>query len=203
MFQKALSRSVHAGLLAAAVGAVAVFAGTEPSRADALSLRQKVADVAAFGERTSQRPNRTTITENELNAYLVYDARDQLPPGVVDPSITIAGAGRLSARAVVDLDAVRRQKSSRGLLDPLSYAGGRLAITAAGVLTAANGVGRFALESATMAGVPIPKSILQEVVSYYSRTPGNPAGIGLDDPFPLPARIREIQVETGRAVVIQ
>src|SRR5262249_22665487 len=107
------------------------------------------------------------------------------------------------ARAVVDLDAVRRQKSSRGLLDPLSYAGGRLAITASGVLTALNGIGRFVLESATMAGVPIPKSILQEVVSYYSRTPGNPAGIGLDDPFPLPARIREIQVDAGRAIVIQ
>jgi len=162
-----------------------------------------VADVAAFGERAPQRLNRTTITENELNAYLIYDARDQMPPGVVDPSVSIAGAGRLSARAVVDLDAVRRQKSSRGLLDPLSYAGGRLAITASGVLTAVNGMGRFTLESATMAGVPIPKSILQEIVSYYSRTPGNPAGIGLDDPFPLPARIREIQVEAGRAIVIQ
>ena len=203
MFKRALSRSICAGLLAAAVGTALCAAGTEPSRADALSLRQKVADVAALGERSSQRPTRTTITENELNAYLVYDARDQLPPGVVDPSISIAGAGRVSARAVVDLDAVRRQKSSRGLLDPLSYAGGRLAVTASGVLTAANGIGRFAHESATMAGVPIPKSILQEVVSYYSRTPGNPAGIGLDDPFPLPARIREIQVETGRAVVIQ
>jgi hypothetical protein len=202
MFRKPLSTSVHA-LFAAVVGAAVCAAGTEPSRADALSMRQKVADVAAFGERAPQRPNRTTITENEVNAYLVYDVRDQLPPGVVDPFVSIAGAGRLSARAVVDLDAVRRQKSSRGLLDPLSYAAGRLAITASGVLTAVNGIGRFALESATMAGVPIPKSLLQEVVSYYSRTPSNPAGIGLDDPFPLPARIREIQVEAGRAIVIQ
>ena len=41
----------------------------------------------------------------------------------------------------------------------------------------------------------MPKFVLQEIVSHYSRTPEKPAGIGLDDPFALPARIREIQVE--------
>ena len=55
----------------------------------------------------------------------------------------------------------------------------------------------------TTLSVPIPKVLLQEIVSYYSRTAENPSGIGLDAPFALPARIREIQVEPGRAVVIQ
>jgi len=85
----------------------------------------------------------------------------------------------------------------------LSYASGRLPVTAAGVLTTSNGVGRFAFESATLASVPVPKALLQEIVSYYSRSRETPAGISLDDPFPLPARIREIQVESGRAIVIQ
>jgi hypothetical protein len=40
-------------------------------------------------------------------------------------------------------------------------------------------------------------------VSYYSRTPEKPAGIGLDDPFALPARIREIHVERGQAIIVQ
>ena len=202
MSRRVLSRCCLAAL--AALFGVALWAApADPSRAEAMSLRQKVADVAAFGERPPQRINRTTITEGELNSYLAYDGREQLPPGIVDPIVSMSGTGHVSAKATVDLDAVRRQKTSRGLLDPLSYASGRLTVTASGVLTAANGVGRFSLDSATMAGVPIPKSLLQEVVSYYSRTPGNPAGFGLDDPFPLPARIREIQVETGRAVVIQ
>ncbi len=52
-------------------------------------------------------------------------------------------------------------------------------------------------------GSPVPKLILQEIVSYYSRSPERPAGIGLDDAFMLPARIREIQVEVGRAIVVQ
>ena len=76
-------------------------------------------------------------------------------------------------------------------------------MTATGVLKTSNGVGTFQLESAALGPVPIPKVILQEIVSYYSRTPENPAGIDIDAPFALPARIREIQVEPGRAVVIQ
>ena len=43
----------------------------------------------------------------------------------------------------------------------------------------------------------VPKTVLQELVSYYSRTPENPDGINMDDPFELPARIREIRVGTG------
>jgi len=166
-------------------------------------MLQKVAGISSFGERPTLKANRTTLTENELNAYLVYEARDQLPAGVVEPAVSMTGGGRVSGRAVVDLDAVRKQKTSRGFFDPLNLASGRLPVTAAGLLTTGNGVGRFELESATMAGIPIPKNLLQEIVSYYSRSAENPAGITLDTPFSLPARIREIQVEVGRAVVIQ
>jgi hypothetical protein len=59
------------------------------------------------------------------------------------------------------------------------------------------------LQSATLGPLPIPKVILQEIVSFYSRTPDHPSGIDLDAPFALPARIREIQVQVGRAVVVQ
>jgi hypothetical protein len=80
---------------------------------------------------------------------------------------------------------------------------GKLPVTAAGVLQASNGMGRFELESASLGGLPIPKLLLQEIVSYYSRTSERPDGIRLDDPFPLPSRIREIQVERGQAIIIQ
>jgi len=117
--------------------------------------------------------------------------------------VRILGTGRVSGRAVVDLDAVRKQRNSASLLDPASYLTGRLPVTAAGVLTTTNGVGQFALESASVGGVPIPKFLLQEIVSYYSKTADKPAGISLDDPFALPARIREIRVERGQAIIIQ
>jgi hypothetical protein len=183
--------------------AAAPHADVRVSRRDADQLRQKVATINAHAERSVKTGRRTMVTENEVNAYLVYDAREQLPTGVIEPSVSILGPGRLSGRAVVDLDAVRKAKNPTSLLDPMNYLMGKLPVTATGVLTTGNGVGRFSLESASVGGVPIPKLILQEIVSYYSRTAQNPAGVSLDDPFALPARIREIQVERGQAIIVQ
>ncbi len=104
---------------------------------------------------------------------------------------------------MVDLDAVRKESPPKSLLDPKNLLIGRLPIAATGVLTTSNGVGRFALESASVGGLPIPKVLLQEIVSYYSRTPERPEGLNLDDPFSLPVRIREIQVSRGQAIVVQ
>jgi hypothetical protein len=173
------------------------------SKRDADALRQKVAVITAHAEKASKEQRRTTVTENEVNAYFAYDGREQLPTGVVQPWVSILGTGRLSGKAVVDLDAVRRQRNPTSLLDPMNYLMGRLPVTATGTLKTSNGVGRFELESAAVSGVPIPKMLLQEIVSYYSRTAENPGGINLDDPFALPARIREIQVLRGQAIIVQ
>ena len=108
----------------------------------------------------------------------------------------------MGGRAVVDLDAVRKQKQ-RGWLDPLGYMTGRLPITATGRLATKDGVGTFTLESAEISGVTIPKTVLQELLSYYSRTKEDPDGINMDDPFELPARIREIRVGRATATIVQ
>ena len=182
---------------------VSLRADVRASKRDAALLKQKVATINDRAAKPSSVARRITVTENEVNSYLVYEARDQIPVGVVEPSITVIGPGRLSARAVVDLDAVRKQKAPTSLLDPMNYLMGRLAVTAVGTLKTANGVGRIELESSSVGSVPIPKILLQEIVSYYSRSAEKPAGISLDDPFPLPARIREIQVERGQAIIVQ
>jgi len=178
-------------------------AATTPSREGAQSAKQKVAAIARFAERPASQPQLTTVTEQEVNSYLTFELADQVPPGVVQPEMTIVGDGRLSARAVVDLDAVRRQNGQRSLFDPLNYLTGKVPVSATGVLKAANGVGQIELETAAIGPVPVPKLVLQEIVGYYSRTPEKPSGIVLDDPFNLPARIREIRVQPGQAVVVQ
>jgi hypothetical protein len=188
--------------LVAALG-VSTQADVRTSRRDATLLKQKVATITAHAEKATRQPRKTLVTESEVNSYLVYEAREQLPTGVVEPAITILGGGRLSGRAVVDLDAVRREKNPTSLLDPMNYLMGKVPVSAVGVLKATNGVGRFELESAAISRLPIPKFLLQEIVGYYSRTAANPAGINLDDPFALPARIREIQVERGQAIIVQ
>jgi hypothetical protein len=175
------------------------------SRRDADSFARKITVINQNSERpaASRTPRLTSVTERELNAYLAIHAREQIPAGVADPQVGILGAGRLSGKALVDLDAVRKKQSSGGWLDPTSYLTGRLPITATGVLNTSNGVGRFTLETATVAGLSVPKSVLQEILSFYSRTPEDADGISLDDAFELPAEIREIRVGKGEAVVVQ
>ncbi len=89
------------------------------------------------------------------------------------------------------------------LLDPVRYLRGRLMVKATGVVRADNGLARFELEQADVAGVPIPKFLLQQIISYYSRSRSYPSGLSLDDPLELPARIRTLEMTTGRAVVVQ
>jgi hypothetical protein len=75
--------------VAALVAAAATPRAAGPaSRKDAQQLKQKVATIQSHADQGAKQPRRTTVTESELNSYLVYDAKDQLPVGVVDPSLT-------------------------------------------------------------------------------------------------------------------
>lgn len=197
-----LRRLIVATLLAAA-GLSLSAAGPAPLRRDADQLKRKIAAITEQSVRPSRLSFKTMVTEQEVNAYLAFEVAPDLPAGVVDPSISILGDSRLVGRAVVDLDRVRHDRNPTNLLDPVRYLHGRLMVKATGLLHAASGLARFDLESADIAGVPIPKFLLQQIVTYYSRSPEHPSGISLDDPLPLPAGIRELQVEAGRAVVVQ
>jgi hypothetical protein len=183
--------------------ALTLQADVRATKRDAEVLRGKVAAINAEAAKPSKQGRRTTITENEVNAYLAFDAGTQIPVGVVEPTVSILGEGRLAGRAIVDLDAFRRQRNPTSIFDPMNYLRGRLPVAANGVLTTKEGMGQFQLESASISSVPIPKLLLQELVSYYSKTKENPKGINIDDPFALPAKIREIRVERGQAIIVQ
>jgi len=174
-----------------------------PSRLDSARLLQKVDAIVKNAERPQPAPLVTTVTEREVNAYLAHDGKPHLPAGLTEPRIIVLPSLSLSGTAVVDLDAVRAQRQSRGLLDPLNYLTGKVPVSVVGRLEAVNGAARFHLETAKVAGVPVPKMVVQELVSYYSRTEANPHGVGLDDPYPLPSRIRQIEVRRSGALVRQ
>jgi hypothetical protein len=177
--------------------------GQVPARQDADRFKAKVDAIVRHGEAASRRPLETRITEQELNGYLAYDGKEQLPAGLTEPRITVLPDLSLSGTVTVDLDAVKRQRQSRGWLDPLSYLGGALSVAVVGRLDATDGFARFALQSAKVGGVPVPKVVVQELVTYYSKTEANPRGLSLDDPYPLPARIRQIDIRPGEALVKQ
>jgi hypothetical protein len=177
-----------------------VLAGA-PTTQQAAAFEAKMNAIIARGE---ARPTgyRTEFAGDEVNAYLQFRLSSQLPTGVADPSVGLHDQGRLSGRAIVDLDGIR-QKSSGGWFDPAAYIGGKLPVTATGTLKTADGRGQFFLETAEISGVPIPKTLLQEVVSFYTKSPALPNGVNLDAPFDLPSGIRQIDVAADKATVVQ
>jgi len=183
--------------------AVLTAAALSPQHADAFA--KKVAIISQQSTLVARTPvaRRTAVSETELNSWFAYRSRPLLPVGMADPQITIVGDGKVNGAATVDLDAVARTRRSGSLIDPWSLLGGRLPVTVSGVLHTQNGQGRFELHQAAVSGVPIPKSILQELVSYYSRSAEDPGGISIDEPFALPAGIRQIEVGQGQAVIVQ
>jgi hypothetical protein len=193
-------------ILAVSVATVGPAVARQPrfSKLDSDRFEGKLTRIVAFGneKRARAASQSTPISDSEVNAYFEYAAKGQIPTGIVEPRLNAIGEGRVSGQAVVDLDAVRKQKQ-RGWLDPMAYLTGSLPLTASGLLITKDGVGRFQLESAQISGISVPKSLLQELLAYYSRTPENPRGISMDDPFELPAHIREIRVEQGQATILQ
>jgi hypothetical protein len=192
--------------LALVAGTVHLSAQTPQklSKPDAARFQGKLTQIQKneIAPRKGNAARTTQVSDVEINAYLKYLAGSQVPVGIVEPTLHTAGNGRVTGRAMVDLDAVRTQKK-RAWTDPLGYLMGRLPVTATGTLTTANGIGRFQLESAEISGLTMPKSLLQELLGYYSRTAQAPAGINMDEPFKLPAAIREIKVGQGTATIVQ
>ena len=131
----------------------------------------KIVETGNQPQRAKARGRQSTqVTDTEVNAYLRYNLKDEIPAGIVDP---------------------------------MGYLTGRLPITARGRLITQDGIGRFQLESAEVSGVTVPKMFVQELLSFYSRTTEDPDGINMDDPFELPAQIREIKVTQGAATIVQ
>jgi len=188
-------------VFAFAFAATIVSGATAPNPQKADAFEQKWNAVMARGE-TPPSGQRTDFAEDEVNSYLQLRLAPKFPTGVADPSVTLVGQGRVSGKATVDLDNIRK-KSSGGWLDPAAYLTGRLPVTATGTLTTDKGSGRFQFESAEVSGIPVPKTLLQELVSYYTKSPDLPNGVDLDQPFDLPSNIQRIDIQPGRATVVQ
>jgi hypothetical protein len=196
-----MARRVLALLIIAATS-TALVAGQDLSRADGDRMAQKLAAIelrgtAAPAPRSAGQA--TTFTDREVNAYFRYNGKDRLPEGVLDPQVTIQSDTRVDARATVDLDAVR--KSSQSWMAGLLH--GSVEVRVSGSVAAANGKGTVQILSATLGGIPIPASLLQDVVSQYSKTTDMPNGFQLDKPFDLPSNIREVRLKPGSATIVQ
>jgi hypothetical protein len=165
-----------------------------------IAVIQRNADAPATGA-----ARRTRLSEDEVNSWFMYHSHPLLPTGLSQPQVTILGEGRLAGQAVVDLDAVakRRPSTSAGGFDPFSLIGGKVPVSVTGILHTQDSKARFEVQRVEMSGIPVPVTVLQELLSYYSRSEERPQGLRLDDVFALPSKIRQIEVGQGQAVVVQ
>src|SRR5688500_13337769 len=94
-------------------GRAADVSAQEPTRAEADAMQTKLDRVVAAADTprpANARALRTTFSEREINAYLALDGPTFLPAGIAMPRVRLGDDGRVQARAVVDLDAVRRSR---------------------------------------------------------------------------------------------
>ena len=168
------------------------------SRPQADAFAKKLAIIKQHGAESPKSSRRTTVTEGELNSWFVYRAPALLPVGVKDPKVTAVGNGKLVGVVTVDLDDVGKSKSGAW-----NVLGGRVPISLSGVLRTKDGRGQFELQAADISGVPVPRFLVQEILSHYTKDDDRPNGVRLDDPFTLPANIKQIDVGPGQAVILQ
>lgn len=191
-------------LAGAVVLTAALFAGLDAQspQAQADATHGKLMKVIEAGQSPADAGHRTVLTEAEMNTYLQYRAQTWLPTGVTNPRLDFIGGNRVAIFVVADLDNVRR-KSSGGWFDPTAYLSGRVPVQATGTLTTSDGQGKFDLEQATVEGIPVPRLFIDELLGYYTRSPENPDGVRLAEPFTLPAAIERVDIRPDEATVVQ
>jgi hypothetical protein len=192
--------------LAAAALLLATAGATQTSsRADADAMNAKIERVIAAADEdrpAGAPPLVTSFTDRETNAYIEFYGHEFLPAGVAEPRVRFGADGRVAARAVVDLDAVRAARE-RSWLDPLAFVTGSVEVVASGAVAVERGEGVVRFESATVGGIAVPKTVAQELLRFYTRSPERPGGFAFDEPFPLPPGVRSIAVDTGQATLVQ
>jgi hypothetical protein len=188
----------------AVTAAAATVHGAAATRQQADSLARKITQITQRGAQPAAPAGvrRTEVSEDEVNSWFVYRSQPYLPEGVTNPSITMIGDGTVRGAVTVDLESVGKKKSGGSSLNPLSYLG-KVPVEVIGTLRAHDGRGQFEMKSAEVGGVPVPKALVQQLLSYYAASPDDKKPISLDAPFELPAKIRSIDVGRGQAVVVQ
>jgi len=198
-----VTRIATATFLCGALAVAAAAARQAPTRAEGDSMERKLASITERGLLPAERlaPQvKTTFSDRELNAYLMFNGQSRLPVGLREPRVTVPAANRFDGRAVVDLDEVRKSKDY-GFLGLLLQGVHELKIS--GTFSGSNGKGVVHISAASLDGVSVPQSLVDTLVNHFSKTPDMPGGFQLDKPFDLPSRIRTLQMQSGMVTVVQ
>jgi len=171
------------------------------SREEAQSFERKLDIIKRQSQAKGPgRPDSVLVTEGELNSYLNLTYAPRMPPGVSDVNVRLE-AERIRASGLLDLERVRGNVPAPSAWSPLAYLRGKVSVELAGRLQTRDGYGTFAVEDASIASIPVPMVLLEQIVSSATKKPSDPDGINLNERFRLPYAVSRVRVGMARAVL--
>jgi hypothetical protein len=164
------------------------------------SLGRKLLAIQHGAAARPRPPAPLTVTEDELNSYVAYKLRAQMPPSVSDVRVRFE-RDRLLGSALIDFDQLKGKLPPFGPLNPLSLLSGRVPTEFRGRLPNEDGFGTLELEELSLGSLPVPIALVEQAVARSTRTAERPDGFDLHAPFRLPYGIRRVRLQPGRAVL--
>jgi hypothetical protein len=162
------------------------------------SMARKIDDLRERYLKGASSEKDFRLSEVEVNAYLAERVVEQLPQGVEGLWVRFT-RGRLRGGGRVDLASLRdRVPGALALL--LS---GVVPVELTATLQAEGGTGRVDVQRVLLAGVEVPRTLLQQIVTHYSRTASRPGGVRLEDPFDLPYGVKSARIHDGEILIRQ
>jgi hypothetical protein len=157
---------------------------------DDLSERHKTGKVA--------RGQSVLVTEPEVNAYLNLSPSVKMPRGLSDVVVRLE-TERIHATGLLDLEKVRDKMPNLSPLSPLYWLSGQVGVLLRGRVLNDDGFASIEWEDVRVGNVPVPISLLHQIVSSTTKSEEHPDGFDIRAPFALPYSMRQVRIQPGRA----
>jgi len=171
------------------------------SWAEADSLSRKLAVIEERHRlQKAKKSQPVQMTQGEVNSYLNLSYADELPKGLSNVEVRL-GSGRIEAKGYVDVDQVKGSMPASSSWGALSFLTGQVPIELSGKLVNQDGFGTFELDSAYVASIRVPVSVVEQMVASSTKSEKHPDGYDIHAPFRLPYSVTRVRIEPGKATL--
>ena len=138
------------------------------------------------------------VTESEVNSYLNLSPSVKMPRGLGDVVVRLEQE-RIHAPGTLDLEKVRDKMPNLSPLSPLYWLSGQVPVLLRGRLLNDDGFATIEWEDVRVGNIPVPISLLHQIVSSTTKSDDLPEGFDIRAPFRLPYSLRQVRIEPRKA----
>jgi len=168
------------------------------SRTEADALDRKFDELSERHKAGRVTRGTVLVTEREVNSYLNLSPSVKMPRGLSDVVVRLEQE-RIHATGILDLDKVRDKMPNLSPLSPLYWLSGQVPVLLRGRLVNDEGFATVEWEDVRVGNIPVPVSLLHQIVSSTTKSDDFPDGFDIRSPFRLPYSLRQVRIEPGRA----